>query len=161
MLSRALLNPPYAFAKVTRDLSRGNVTYSVEEPMLDKADLNNLQRLKNILNEVLQLKPSELQSKKAAGEYLVKKCNEIFDNYRFKVKPETRDKLLYYVARDNLGFGKIDALMHDPLIEDVSCDGVNVPLYIWHRKFESIPTNIRFETANELDTYALRLAYLC
>jgi flagellar protein FlaI len=133
----------------------------VEEPMLDKADLNNLQRLKNILNEVLQLKPSELQSKKAAGEYLVRKCNEIFDNYRFKVKPETRDKLLYYVARDNLGFGKIDALMHDPLIEDVSCDGVNVPLYIWHRKFESIPTNIRFETANELDTYALRLAYLC
>ena len=47
--------------------------------------------------------------------------------------------------------------MHDALIEDISCDGVNVPMYIWHRKFESIPTNLRFETAEELDTYALRL----
>jgi flagellar protein FlaI len=155
------LNAPYAFAKVTRDLTRGNITYAVEEPALNETDLKNLQRLKGILNDVLQLKPTELRSKQAAGEYLVKKINEIFDNYRFKPKPETRNKLLYYVARDNLGFGKIDPLMHDPLIEDISCDGVNVPLYIWHRKFESIPTNIRFETAEELDTYALRLAYLC
>jgi len=51
--------------------------------------------------------------------------------------------------------------MHDQLIEDISCDGVNVPMFIWHRKFESVPTNIRFETISELDTYALRLAYLC
>lgn len=150
------LNAPFAFAKVTRDLSRGSITYAVEEPVLSENDLSNLQRLKAILNEVLQLKPTELHSKKAAGDYLVKKINEIFDNYNFKPKPETRSKLLYYVIRDNLGFGKIDPLMHDPLIEDISCDGVNVPLYIWHRKFESIPTNIRFKTAEELDTYALR-----
>src|SRR4030065_1218565 len=51
--------------------------------------------------------------------------------------------------------------MHDPLIEDVSCDGVNVIIYVFHRKYESIPTNIRFETADELDEYTLRLAYLC
>ena len=73
-----------------------------------------------------------------------------FSNYNFNLDPETQGKLLYYVVRDNLGFGKIDALMHDPLIEDISCDGVNVPIYIWHRKFESIPTNIRFETAKSL-----------
>ena len=126
-----------------------------------KLILASLQRLKGILNEVLEIKPKELQSKQAAGEYLVKKCNEILDNYRFNLDPDTRGKLLYYVVRDNLGYGKIDPLMRDPLIEDVSCNGVNVPLYIWHRKFESIPTNIRFETADELDTNALRLAYLC
>ena len=155
------LNPPYAFAKLTRDLTRGNITYTVEEPILNKTDLRNLQRLKGILNDVLQLKPTELHSKQAAGEYLIKKCNEIFDDYRFNPTSETRGKLLYYVVRDNLGYGKIDPLLRDPLIEDVSCDGINVPLYIWHRKFESIPTNIRFETADELDTNVLRLAYLC
>ena len=51
--------------------------------------------------------------------------------------------------------------MHDPLIEDLSCDGVNVPLFVWHRRSESMPTNIRFETAQELDSFALRLAYMC
>ncbi len=155
------LNAPYAYVNVTRDVVRGNITYAVEEPVLNKVDIAGLQRLKGILNEVLQLKPMELQSKQAAGEYLVKKCNEVLDNYRFNLDQETRGKLLYYVVRDNLGYGKIDPLMRDPLIEDVSCNGINVPLYIWHRKFESIPTNIRFETANELDTNALRLAYLC
>ena len=155
------LNAPYANVDVTKDAVGGNITYSVREPVLTEKDVSDLQRLKAILNQVLQLKPTDLLSKQAAGQYLVKKCNEVFNNYNFDIDPETKSKLLYYVVRDNLGFGKIDAFMHDPLIEDISCDGVNVPMFIWHRKFESIPTNVRFETAAELDTYALRLAYLC
>ncbi len=161
VLDRYALNEPYSYVNLVRDVARGNITYAVEEPTLSKADAESLQRLKGILNEVLQIKPAELHSKQAAGEYLVKKCNEVLDNYRFDLDPDTRSKLLYYVVRDNLGYGKIDPIMRDPLIEDVSCNGVNVPLYIWHRKFESIPTNIRFESAEELDTNALRLAYLC
>jgi flagellar protein FlaI len=155
------LNGNYASANVLRDEIRGNIVYSVKEPTLSESDVSNLQRLKEILNEVLQLKPSDLESKEAAAKYLLKKCDEVFDTYRFNVDAETRGKLLYYIVRDNLGFGKIDALMHDPLIEDISCDGVNVPMFIWHRKFESVPTNLRFETTSELDSYALRLAYLC
>ena len=161
IIERYPLNAPYAYVTLTRDVLKGNITYTVEEPTLNKNDVVSLQRLKGILNEVLQIKPKELLSKQAAGEYLVKKCNEVLDSYHFILSPDTRGKLLYYVVRDNLGYGKIDPLMRDPLIEDVSCNGINVPLYIWHRKFESIPTNIRFETADELDTNALRLAYLC
>jgi flagellar protein FlaI len=155
------INPPYAIVNVVRDSVKGSISYNVEEPALDAIDLGNLKRLKQILNQTLELKPAELKSKKAAGEYLVKKSNEIFKNYKFNLTPDAHNKLLYYVIRDNLGFSKIDCLMHDPLIEDISCDGVNVPIFIWHRKFESIPTNIRFTTAQELDTFALRLAYLC
>ena len=155
------LNEPYAYAKIAKNTTRGNVTYVVEEPKLDKTDVLNLQRLTNILNEVLELKITELKSQKAAREYLLKKCDEILTHYNFKLTPETKNKLLYYVVRDNLGLGKIDPFMHDALIEDISCDGINVPVYIWHRKYESIPTNVRFETAEELDDFALRLAYLC
>jgi flagellar protein FlaI len=160
-LERYALNEPYAYARITRDPIRGNITYLVEEPKLDDNDFLNLQRLKGILNEVLNLTPAEIKSKKAAGEYLLKKSEEIMTNYDFNLDPSKRNTLLYYIVRDNLGFGKIDSLMHDALIEDVSCDGINVPLYVWHRKYESIPTNIRFETAEELDSFALRLAYMC
>ena len=124
----------------------------LKNPHLAKLTQTIFERLKGILNEVLQIRPAELHSKNTAGQYLVNKCIEVLDNYRFNLDFDTRSKLLYYVVRDNLGFGKIDPIMRDPLIEDVSCNGVNVPLYIWHRKFESIPTNIRFETAEELDT---------
>jgi flagellar protein FlaI len=155
------LIPPHAYANIVKDLDRGNILYMVEEPQLTGEDLDNLNRLKDILNQVLTMKPSDLLSKESASKYLIEKSKEIFENYKFNLDPVTQDKLLYFVLRDNLGFGKIDSLMHDPLIEDLSCDGVNVPLFVWHRKSESIPTNVRFETAQELDSYALRLAYLC
>ncbi len=46
------------------------------------------------------------------------------------------------------------------MIEDISCDGPNVPIYIWHRQYESMPTNIIFEDYKELDSFVVKLAYL-
>ena len=140
---------PYCYVNIVKDLDRGNIKYVVEEPRLTKTDEAHLKRLKEILNQLITLKPSDLQSKETAGKYLVEKSKEIFNDYEFKIDAATQGKLLYCIVRDNLGFGKIDSLMHDQLIEDISCDGVNIPLFIWHRKSESIPTNIRFETEEE------------
>jgi len=155
------LNPPHATAFLLKEKKRGNITYYVEEPALDSVEMANLQRLKTLLNEILDMKVTQLKSRKLASEYLLRMSREVLNNYNFKLAPEAADKLLYYIVRDNLGLGKIDALGYDQLIEDISCDGIDVPLYVWHRKFESIPTNIRFGSAEELDAFALRLAYLC
>jgi len=152
---------PYAYVNIVKDLDRGNIKYVVEEPKLTIEDEAHLKRLKDILNQVITMKPSDLKSKETAGKYLIAKSQEIFNDYDFKIDAATQGKLLYCILRDNLGFGKIDALIHDPLIEDISCDGVNIPIFVWHRKSESIPTNIRFETEEELDSFALRLAYMC
>jgi flagellar protein FlaI len=152
---------PYCRASIVKDLDRGNIKYVVEEPKLTTEDEVQLKRLKEILNKVITLKPSDLQSKEAAGKYLIAKSKEIFNDYDFQIDEATQDRLIYCIVRDNLGFGKIDSLMHDQLIEDLSCDGVNIPIFVWHRKSESIPTNIRFETEEELDSFALRLAYMC
>ncbi len=161
VLEKYPLIEPFAYASIVKDLDRGTIQYNVEEPKLTSADQVHLKRLKEILNQVITMKQADLQSKETAAKYLVKKSKEIFNDYDFKIDKETQNRLLYCVIRDNLGFGKIDALMHDQLIEDLSCDGVNVPIFVWHRKAESIPTNVKFETAEELDSFALRLAYMC
>ena len=152
---------PYCYVNIVKDLDRGNISYLVEEPKLTSEDEVHLKRLKEILNQVITMKPSDLQSKAIAGKYLIEKSKEVFNEYNFKIDAATQGKLLYYIVRDNLGFGKIHSLMQDQLIEDLSCDGVNIPIFVWHRKSESIPTNIRFETEEELDSFALRLAYMC
>ena len=161
VLEKYPLIEPFAYAKIVKDLERGTILYHIEEPKLTASDQAHLKRLKDILNQVISMKPSDLQTKETATKYLIEKSKEIFQNYEFKIDDATQNRLLYCVVRDNLGFGKIDALMHDQLIEDLSCDGVNVPIFIWHRKSESIPTNIKFETSDELDSFALRLAYMC
>jgi archaeal flagellar protein FlaI len=48
--------------------------------------------------------------------------------------------------------------MTDTEVEDISCDGVGIPLYIYHRKFGSIRSNLKFQDSKELDDYVVWLA---
>ncbi len=102
----------------------------------------------------------EIETKEKAENYLKEKSKEIIRKYRIKVPPEAIDKFQYYITRDFIGYGKIDPLMKDDLIEDISADGVNIPIYIWHRTYESLPTNIVFKDEAELNSFIIRLAYL-
>jgi flagellar protein FlaI len=69
-----------------------------------------------------------------------------------------KDKVFYHIFRDFLGYGRIDIVMKDTGIEDISCDGHHVPLFIYHKKYDAIPTNIWFENDEELDSFVVRLA---
>jgi flagellar protein FlaI len=110
--------------------------------------------------EEVDVNLKEIETKEKAENYLKEKTKEIIKRYHIKVPPEAIDKLIYYVIRDFTGYGKIDPLMKDHMIEDVSADGVNIPLYVWHRVYESLPTNIMFKNEAELDSFIIHLAYL-
>jgi flagellar protein FlaI len=68
------------------------------------------------------------------------------------------EKVKYYLSRDIDGFGTIDAIMQDPNIEDVSCSGIKAPIYVWHRKYDSIPCNISFEDS-DLNSFVSRIVF--
>ncbi len=72
--------------------------------------------------------------------------------------PGRRARFTYYLTRDLVGFGPIDVPMRDPDIEDVSCDGVGIPLYVHHRRWGSLPTNLTFDRAEDLDPFVGNLA---
>jgi flagellar protein FlaI len=56
-----------------------------------------------------------------------------------------------------LDVGRIDPLMRDGAIEDSSCDGVGVPVFIYHRRYRGLRTDIEFE-ARRVNSLAVRLA---
>ena len=72
-----------------------------------------------------------------------------------------RDKIFYHLFREFIGYDRIDILMEDEDIEDISCDGHHVPVFIYHKKYEELVTNIQFESADELDSFVVRLAQIC
>jgi len=74
---------------------------------------------------------------------------------------ESKDKIFYHIFRDFVGYGKIDILMEDEGIEDISCDGHHVPIFIYHKKYDAITTNIHFENEEELDSFVVRLSQIC
>ena len=154
------IEEPYVFAAVVRDPITQKIRYQVIEPTLRESEKEQLREIKNLLVEEIDVSLEDLETKKKAREYLKNKVQEIIKNYRMEVAEEAVDKLMYYITRDFIGYGKIDPFMKDHMIEDVSADGVNIPIYVWHREYESIPTNIIFEEADELNSFIIRLAYL-
>jgi flagellar protein FlaI len=70
-------------------------------------------------------------------------------------------KLMYYVFRNFIGFNEIEPLLRDPWLEDIGCDGVGVPIYIVHRRYGSIKTNVIFNTVEKLREFVIKLAERC
>lgn len=155
-----LIYEPYVYAAVVREPNTQRIRYEVIEPTLLKEEEDQLKEIKAILIEEIDVNLKEIGTRDKAEEYLKNKIREIIKDYQLKIAEEAIDKLMYYLVRDFLGYGKIDPLMKDHLIEDISADGVNIPLYVWHREYESLPTNIIFSDVDELNSFIVRLAYL-
>lgn len=154
------IHEPYVYAAVVTEPNTKRIEYEVIEPTLLEEEENQLKEIKDILVEEIDVNLKEIGTRDKAEEYLKAKIQEIIKDYRLKIDEEAVDKLMYYIIRDFLGYGKIDPLMKDALIEDISADGVNVPLYVWHRDYESLPTNILFKNSEELNSFIVRLAYM-
>ena len=154
------IEEPHVYAAVVRDPASQKMRYEVIEPTLREREKNQLREIKDILVQEINVSLKDLETKEMAKEYLKNKVRQIIRDYRMKVAEEAVDKLMYYIVRNFIGYGKIDPLMKDHMIEDVSADGVNIPIYVWHREYESLPTNIIFEGADELNSFVIRLAYL-
>jgi flagellar protein FlaI len=133
--------------------------YEAIEPILFEEETTALDKIKTHLEDTINTTMSEIGSIDDAVTFLRKNMEEADSLYKLKLSDHTKEKILYFLIRDHLYFGKMDVMMRDPLIEDISCNGPNVPLYIWHRTYESIPTNVEFSDHEELDSYIIRLAY--
>ena len=154
------IQEPYVYAAIVKDPETHKTRYEIIEPTFQKEEEKQLKDLKSFLMEEVDVNLKDIETREKAGNYLREKTKETIKKHRMKVAPEAIDKLVYYVIRDFVGYGKIDPLMKDHLIEDISADGVNIPIYVWHRIYESIPTNIVFKEETELDSFIIRMAYL-
>lgn len=151
---------PYAYAAIATDPSTGQLRYHVIEPTLSEEEKELLERIEDLLLQELDINLRELHTREDAEEYLKEKIEDIVKRYKIGIEEEALGKLEYYITRDFIYLGKIEPMMRDHMIEDISCDGVGIPIYVWHREYESMPTNVKFDTAEELDRFIIRLAYL-
>ncbi len=149
------LNPPFSYAIILRDKKTSGYLYQVDEVKLNPEE----EELKNTLYNLIELNLDSPKENKAAGfesylNIILKNNQKIFTG----VPIVSLEKVKYFIHRDIASFGKIDALMHDPNIEDISCSGVDLPVYVWHREFDSVRTNIKFE-GEQLNNFITRIVF--
>lgn len=159
ILRASKINGPFGYAVIVEDALTHTIQYEVFEPTLTEEEKKNLQLIREFLIEQIDVTMSELGSEKEAEDYIRKQVRKIVKDFHISLDEFSLEKILYYIIRDYVGYGKIDVMMKDPLIEDISCNGVNVPIYVWHREYESIPSNVLFTSEEELDSFIIRLAY--
>ncbi len=149
----------YAYAHIRWNPNKNVLIYEVVEPILSKADKELLEKIKKIMQERLDVDFTKLNLK-GAKKYIDKRLEEIIEMLGVYLTGKRKKIIKYYLYRDFIGLGKIEPLMHDPYIEDISCDGVGIPIYVYHRNpyIASVETNIIFESKEELDNYIMKLA---
>mgnify|MGYP002762431496 CR=1 FL=1 len=69
----------------------------------------------------------------------------------------TVTKALYYLERDFVGYEGIDGVKHDINVEDISVDGYNSPVFVYHSDYEQIISNV-YHGEQELDDFVVKLA---
>lgn len=147
---------PYSYVRIKYDTVSNEYLYEVIEPQLNEDEEELLHAIKKTLIDEFELVEEDLPEVKE--KILREMMEKAIDGSGMEISTLSRERLFYYVKRDFLGYGAIQAAMIDTEVEDISCDGVNVPIYIYHRKYGSIQSNIRFETAEELDGFVVWLA---
>jgi len=155
------LQNPYSKAVIRWDEKDREAIYSVIEPDLDERERQILERIKTIVQEEIESDFYSLTELGKAEEYFDEKIEEILDELRISTDKAQREKFSYYLKRDMLGLGKIEPFFHDPAIEDISCDGINIPIYVYHNRHGSLRTTVSYPNAKELDDAILRIAQKC
>ncbi len=149
---------PYSFVNIRYDDVEGNLRYIVKEPELSEADRKSLDKIENIILEVLDVDFFGSKNTDTLKAYMTHKIEDIMKKYDINISPQVMGNVMYYLLRDFIGFGKIDPIINDPHIEDISCDGVNIPIYIVHRSYGSMKTNVVYENPEELNSFVIKLA---
>jgi len=152
------LKPPFSYAAVIQNEETLEYLYVLDELPLTKEERDGYFRLRNILEYELQAPEGE----ETLAESFRRQMPLILSNHQkmfIGISPVGMRKILYYLERDIVGYGKIDPLMYDDYVEDIGCGGVNKLIFLWHRKYENIKTNVAFRDEQELDDFVMRVVH--
>jgi archaeal flagellar protein FlaI len=151
---------PFAYIKILKDTTSLDKFYKVIEPQLSDVERTSMNFIQNTLMKSIDIRLDEMDKNKVEP-FLIERIDYIIKDHKMNVDQVFKTKILYYVKRDFLWYGKIDPLMRDPNIEDISCDGSRLPIFLFHRKYGSLKSNIQFPDEDVLSAFVTQLAQKC
>ncbi len=161
---RYAVMPPYAFIHIYWDSKRNELIYEVEEPILTDKEKKILTKVKKGVEEILDISFLKEKTTDSIVEYLKKSSKLLLSEFGIKISKEVYNKIFYYIYRDFIGLNEIESLMKDFFVEDVECNGIDSPIYIIHRIYRNMRTNITFKGRKGVEilaSFVEKLAQRC
>jgi len=159
-ISYCLLKP-FAKAHIYYDEKEGEIKYDLIEPKLDERLKEIIDRVFNGLLQLVDVSPKDIKSNEELIKFLEDKVKKLLEEYGYEISEKEYKVIMYYIYRDFAGLNEIEALMHDDYIEDINCNGVNINIYVKHRLFGNLETNVKFTDYDKLKNFVIKLAQRC
>lgn len=148
--------PGFSKIQIWRDyVEKFENNYVLIEPSISEEDYYLLNSIYNDMKRLIVLSRYSINEKKKTN-IVMEALDELIREYALEMKPELKMKILYYLFRNFIGFGAIDPILNDKFVEDISCDGYDIPIYVFHMKHGGMRTNLKF-SKNELDSLVMLL----
>ena len=158
---RYMLISPYTSAHIYFNQKTRELVYDVEEPLLDDEESVLLKRIEEGMKEVININVLVEKTQEAMINYLDKTARFLIEELDLKVSEDSYEKMFYYLFRDFIGLNEIEPIIRDYFIEDIECNGVDTPVYIVHRLYRNLKTNIVYKDLDYLASFVEKLAQRC
>ncbi|GAB3672203.1 type II/IV secretion system ATPase subunit [Halopiger thermotolerans] len=165
-VERYWVDAPFSFVSIGYDESASKHRYRVVEPRLTDEERVLLETLVEDVRDPLLYRSDVGGGAGAAADadadtdvenLLRETIREYLERYGAEIDAATFYRLFYYIHRDFRGYGRLEPIMHDPHVEDISCDGYDLPIFVYHDEYTDVETNVSFGS-DELDGFVVRLA---
>jgi len=156
-IQRYPLIPPFCYVSILQNQEFADMVYYIDELQLNEEEIKIYYSVKELLEKHID-SPRLLDNIEASFTSEVSKLlkDHFIGN---KTQAVMLEKVKYYLKRDVLGFSLIDPLFHDPFIEDITCGGFSKPIYVYHRRYEGMRTNVVFKDAEFLDSFVMKMVH--
>lgn len=154
-IKRYVIENGTTMVRILHNASANTHQYQVVEPRLTEAEANAKKFIRDTLIRTLDAKP-----RVNPEEELKASTRRIISEFKMQLEEDAVKRIQYHLRRDILGYGPIDVMMRDHHLEDISCDGPNIPIFVFHREYESIRSNVTFEEDIDLDAFVVRMAQM-
>lgn len=147
------VSPPFSYVKIVR-VGNAGFTYTIVEPSISQKEKTILRETYVYLRDVIIFQAPEDSTANHLDPAIISTIIRQFDP---AIPDDRLSILMYYLKRDLSGYGPLEVLMQDPALEDLTCNGNDLPVFVFHRDYGSLPTSVIFHEG-ELNQFVLKLA---
>ncbi len=149
---------PFSFAHIYWNPKISEVIYDVEEPILSEEEKEYKKQIIFAMREMISSEEVIDQDQGKLLRYIDNRFKLFLIELDLNISYESYRKIFYYLVRDFIGYNRTDPLLRDYFVEDIECNGIKTPVYIVHRKYRNLKTNVLFPTTEELTSFVEKVA---
>src|SRR3989344_1879207 len=158
---RYRLIAPYAYAHIYWDPKEYELFYEIEEPELTAEEKKLKDQIIEALKSLVDFDMIIDKDLSSLLEYIHQRARILAFELEMEISYESYNKIYYYLCRDFVGMNETEPILRDFFVEDIECNGVDTPIYVVHRYYRNIKTNVEFENLAKAENFTEKLAQRC